>query len=284
MMTNLLKVALVNDTSIYSKHFGCQLVGQTFREQFKRVGLDLTISLPKEFNLDDYSTELAQVDLVVVNGEGSIHHNANFHLLELADKYPSALVNCVYEQNALNPFIKKFKYISARESLSANEIRNQGAECDVVPDVIFASSFLNSYRPKLKSSGTVITDSYYKQYDRKLLFKRKDKHLLFAKKHSPASFISELLKHERVVAGRFHAAVACAVLGIPFSAWESNTWKTRGMMDDMKVPHLLSETRKGAEAVLPDTLDEVVTEYAENAKMKIFQLFETIHDIAAGKK
>jgi len=283
-MSKPLSVALINDTSIYSKHFGCQLVGQTFREQFRRVGLDLKISLPKEFDYKDYADELSKVDLLVVNGEGSIHHNANFHLLELAEKHPSVLVNCVYEQNDANPYLEAFKYISARESMSGAEIRGQGVECTVIPDVIFASSFLNSYRPVVKAKGVVVTDSYYKQYTQRYFMKRSDKDLLFAKKHSPASFIESLLKYEGVIAGRFHAAVACSVLGIPFSTWESNTWKTQGMMNDMGVGHLNSNSRKGAEAILPGTFDARIQEFAQDAKSKIFTLFDTLHDIASQQR
>ena len=217
---------------------------------------------------------------MVVNGEGSIHHNANFHLLELAEKHPSVLVNCVYEGNDKNVFLNKFKYISARESLSANEIRKQGAECIVVPDVIFASSFLNSYRPNVTPYGVAVTDSYYKQYTQGYFRKRLDNNLLFAKKHSPASFIEQLLKHKGIVAGRFHAAVACSVLGIPFSTWESNTWKTQGMMNDIGIGHLNSSTRKGAENILPETFDSHIQEFAIEAKQKIYDLFDELRLIA----
>jgi len=280
-MTSSPKVALINDTSIYSKHFGCQLVGQTFREQFKRVGLDLQVSLPKEFNYSDYKKVLSEVDLVVVNGEGSIHHNANFHLLELAEKHPSVLVNCVYEGNDSNPYLSAFKYISARESLSAQEVQRQGTECAVVPDVIFASSFLNSYRPAVKAKGTVVTDSYYKQYTKRFFMKRSDRELLFAKKHSPASYIEQLLAYEGVVAGRFHAAVACSVLGVPFSTWESNTWKTQGMMNDMGMGSLHAQSREGAERALPETYDARIRDFVLSAQDKITGMFDTVYKLAS---
>lgn len=283
-MDSGLSVALVNDTSIYSKHFGCQLVGQTFREQFKRVGFDLKLSLPKIFDYKDYANELSKVDLVVVNGEGSIHHNLNFHLLELATKYPSVLVNCVYQENDPNPFLSAFKYVSARESLSALEIQRQGVECAIVPDAIFASSFLNSYRPIVNQNGIAVTDAYEKQYTQRFFMKRKDTNLLFAKKHSPASYIEQLLKHKGIVAGRFHAAVACSVLGIPFSTWDSNTWKTKGMMNDMGVGHLHADTRKEAERLLPEKFDIRIHQFAEEAKTKIYTLFDTIYNIASNQR
>jgi hypothetical protein len=58
-MSKSLTVALISDTSIYSKNFGCQLVGQMFREKFKRAGLDLKICLPIDFNYRDYATDFS---------------------------------------------------------------------------------------------------------------------------------------------------------------------------------------------------------------------------------
>ena len=138
------KVVLVNDTSLFNTHFGCQLVGQTIREQCARVGLDIISSLPLDFDMKMAKPWLQRADLVVINGEGSIHHRRHTDLLKLADAYPSALINCVYQENGNQPSLNNFRYISARESLSANEIRVNGADCNVVPDLIFASTLLGS--------------------------------------------------------------------------------------------------------------------------------------------
>ena len=81
----------------------------------------------------------------MINGEGSIHHGKYLHLIRLASKYPTVLVNCVYQENPEMPELKNLLYIAARESLSAKEIRNQGVNCEVVPDVMFASSMLRAF-------------------------------------------------------------------------------------------------------------------------------------------
>jgi hypothetical protein len=162
-----MKVVLVNDTSLYSSHFGCQIIGQVFREQFKRVGIDLILSLPKLFDENSYRKYFDHADLVVINGEGSIHHGRNLHLVDIADRYPAALVNCVYQQNPSSSALKKMLHISARESLSATEIENDGAVCDVVPDMLFASSLLRSFpRESAPALNVGVTDNVVKEYKR----------------------------------------------------------------------------------------------------------------------
>ncbi len=88
------RVVFVGDTSLRTPHFGCQFVGQSFREQFARAGLDLVASLPTRVeSVQNHQRILADADLVVINGEGSIHHGRFQNLIDLAADYPSALVN-----------------------------------------------------------------------------------------------------------------------------------------------------------------------------------------------
>ena len=156
-------VALINDTSITSPHFGCQLVGQTFREQFKRTGIQ-QVGLPKRFDTDQYRKIFDAVDLIVINGEGTLHHNKYRHLLDLASQYPTVMVNCVYQANDPNPGLKKLLYCSARESNSAAEIRKEGIQCDVVPDVIFTATYPRIYPRAAPQYALGITDNVVKEY------------------------------------------------------------------------------------------------------------------------
>jgi len=125
-------VALINDTSLFENHFGCTLVAQAFREQFSRVGVELKYAFPREFSLDKIGSYLDEVDLVVVNGEGSIHHGRRMHLVSVADHYPAVLVNAVYQSNPHSESLGRFLYRATRESLSAAEIQKAGFQCDCV--------------------------------------------------------------------------------------------------------------------------------------------------------
>lgn len=273
-----MKVVLLNDTSLYSGHFGCQIIGQVYREQFKRVGIELILSLPKYFDEDLFRTKLEEADLVVVNGEGSIHHGRNMHLIDVANRYPSVLVNCVYQDNPESEGLRKMLHISARESLSAGEIRRRGVGCDVVPDMLFASSMIRSF-PLIENSlsqGIGVTDSVVKEYRRILGVKRRVKADMYAHGQTPAEYLRKLSGYSRVCAGRFHSAVACAVIGIPFSAWESNTWKTEGMMNDAGLSHLYASSREEALLLVPDEFPEEMHVFREDAFRKIEINFEKL--------
>lgn len=275
------RIALLNDTSLYSTHFGCQLVGQAFREQFKRVGLDLVISLPKNDSyLNEYSTTLANVDLVVVNGEGSIHHGRNEHLINVACRYPSVLLNATYEKNPENEALRKFLYITVRESLSAGEVSAQGVVCHIVPDVIFNSSFIKSFPRTTPIHAVGVTDNVLKEYAGKWPFRKKITGDFPAHGMTPAEYLSKISSYKRICAGRFHAAVVCSIFNIPFSSWDSNTCKTRGMMEDMGVGHLHFSNRREALNHIPDNLPCHVNDFVQTARIKIETMFDEIAVIA----
>ena len=278
------KVVFIGDTSLNSPHFGCQLVGQTFREQFSRIGLQLIATLPYDFS--DYpgiSEILKGADLLVINGEGSIHHGRYHHLIALASEYPCALVNCVYQENPVWPELQKFLYISTRESLSANEIRSQGVGCHVVPDVLFASSLLNSFVCQGASKAHGVTDSAQKTIYKFGPFKLRLRVGRSPKQKMVADYLKFLCQYKSLCIGRFHAAIAASVLGIPFSTWDSNTWKMRGLMEDMGLSHLHFNNRKEAMVAIPSEFDPKINVFVEQAKQKIETMFDTLASLAKAR-
>ena len=276
------KVAFIGDVSLRTPHFGCQLVGQTFREQFARVGLDLVYTLPARYGMiANWRDRLSEVDLVVINGEGSIHHGRFQNLIDLAGDYPCALVNCVYQENPANLNLQKFKWISARESMSAAAIREQGASGEVVPDVLFASSFLRSFVPL--ASG--LKDFGYTDCAEKLVKRLGPIRLRCRPGFSPKTkvvgdYLNFLASHKRMAIGRFHAVICCSVMGIPFSSWDSNTWKTEGLMRDMGVPQLHFASRDEALANAPVAFPGEIVGFSIEARQKIESMFDQLAVIA----
>jgi hypothetical protein len=273
------KIALINDTSLFSNHFGCELVCQVFREQFSRLGLDLVLSLPKRFDLAEYADQLSKVDLVVVNGEGTLHHDKFSQLIDLAAAYPSVLVNCVFEKNKSNPNLKKFLYIAARESFSAAEIQKHGATCEVVPDLIFGSTYARAFPKQKPVKKLGITDSVLREYYGIWPFRVRIRGIP-ATGQTAGVYLKNLMRYKKIVAGRFHAAVLCSVVGIPFSSWDSNTWKTRALMHDMGVEHLHFNSRKAAIKHVPDQLPPQIPVFVEQARHRIDQMFGKVQAIA----
>lgn len=276
------KVVLIGDTSLTSKHFGCQFVCQTFREQFSRVGLNLIASLPYNFHSTQNSQSyLESADLIVINGEGSLHGNRFEEVIELASKFPTALVNTVYQNNRPYKGLSDLLYISARESLSANEIISHGSNCHVVPDLLFASSLLNSFIPAnkpFKNMGT--TDNARKITKRIGPFTFRYRRGKSPKQAIATDYLNHLCEHHSLTIGRFHAAISASVLGIPFSTWDSNTWKLQGLMSDMGVPHLHFASLEEAVQATPTKVDPKITLFAADAKLKIENMFDTLALIA----
>ncbi|MDF3057470.1 MAG: Polysaccharide pyruvyl transferase [Rariglobus sp.] len=262
------KVVLINDTSLFNAHFGCQLVGQSFRENFARSHLELIGALPLKFDAGACRALLKKADLLVINGEGSIHHGKNLHLLDLAAHYPVALVNCVYQENPPSELLSRCRFIAARESKSAAELRRQGAEARVVPDVIFDSLLLNAFQRGAPSEDIGITDGVT------------DTTAGFGPK-TPlvADYLSQLCRHRRIVTGRYHAAVACMVMGIPFCAWPSNTWKIEGMLADAGAGELLAADQASAIQCCPTDHAPKLTAYAGEARRKIRAMFDVLAGI-----
>ena len=186
------------------------------------------------------------------------------------------------------PELRNLLYIAARESLSAHEIRNQDVNCDLVPDVIFASSMLWAFPKLMATLDMGITDNVRK-VKKSRLDRFKNRLGIKSKCEGGQSVrvtISEYLQwmcsHKRLCVGRFHGVVAASVLGIPFSSWDSNTWKTRGLMVDMGVPHLHYHSFMEAKENVPTEVNPLISEFSERAKTRVTMMFDHIYDIAVG--
>ena len=263
------KVVVVNDTSLYAPHFGCQLVGQTLREQFVRTGVNLIATFPRSLDMRIARPYLDAADLVVINAEGTFHHGRHSELLELAESWPCALINGVYQDNGPQPSLKRFQYISMRESLSAKEVRKQKVVCRVVPDLLFASSLLRAIPEFNRDVDLGITDNV-------------TNHMSGFSPNGDLAFqsLKKIARCKKICAGRFHAAIAAAVLRVPFSTWESNTWKTRGLMQDMNLSHLHFDSQQEAVRNAPEEFDESIDQYVRSANTRIESMFDSLAKIA----
>jgi hypothetical protein len=270
-----MRVVLYNDTALINTHFGPQLVVQTVREQFAKHGVELIGSLHRDARPQDNRALLSRADLVIVNGEGSVHHGKCGHLIDLANEYPAALINCVYQDNSPNEGLPKFRLIAARESRSARHLLECGAiEVQVVPDLMFGSTILREFVPDEPVFDLGMTDN---------VTNRESGHPPFVS--DATDYLRWLSQHRRMVCGRYHAAVACGVLGIPFTCWPSNTWKIEGMLDDIGLPELLCQTQQEAVENCPVSFDaeskEKIGRYIAAAQIKIDSLFAQLVETKA---
>ena len=139
-------VVVFNDTRV-DQHHGCARVMSVIEQQLHRIGRDILALVPAHHDWRDDPGVLEALDgasLVIVNGEGTLHHSRPAaHLLmdagaaAKARGIPAALINALWQDNdlILTDKLRHFDIVSARDSWSAREIQAAGVSCRVVPDL-----------------------------------------------------------------------------------------------------------------------------------------------------
>jgi hypothetical protein len=250
------KIVLVNNTSA-NGHFGSGLVIDTIHKKLEERGHSVGFSIRMDWNWRRNNhlekQRLSSADLVIVNGEGSVHDNLRPDLIEIAGKYPCVLINTVFQNEPETEYLEKFKYIAVRESFSQKEMQKHGVNSVVVPDLIFAADV---ERPEILHDR-IAMDS-----------------IMGGRGISPrGNALDQIGKARTLCTGRFHGVCMALKWGVPFSAFPSNTHKTLGMMTDAGCSHLYFETQDEAmENIQP--FDG--SEYVRKAREAIGQMFDDI--------
>lgn len=218
-----MRVVIYNDTFKDTRpHFGCDLVMSTFKEQLDRVGIELLGTIPMK-DKSCASTLLPKADLVIVNGEGSFHHNRRNDIAKVSKMFPSILINTVFDDNDVD--LSSFKFISARESRSASNIG-----CEVIPDVIFSSKRLENITLTGNKHGKVM-------------------HFGDIQTLRPAEIVlSEIAECSSIETESFHAVAVATILGIKITKVLPGAgvpWKTTQLYKDiMENPNYLQDAKE----------------------------------------
>ncbi len=260
-----MKVVIVNNSAV-QPHFGCLMVMRAYKKLLKERDVEL-IGMQKRdspWYLAANRKMLDKADLVLVNGEGSIHHNRRPELLRVGFKYPAILMNCVFQEMDAHcgDQLKAFKLVTVRESFSADYMEAEHEhKPEIIPDLIF-SNF--GSMPRIPDrTDTFLSDSVVGMGLSTIRARKSD-------------YLKIFNNYARACCGRFHTICLAAMLGIPFSAWRSNSWKNKAIMTDMGIPDLYRLSQSAAINIIPDTLSPSVTDYASDGFNKINKLFDDI--------
>ena len=175
----------LNDTSSY--HSGCKKVIEYIKADIHNCGYKLIDSFGSNVkNIQEAHTFIDKVDLVILNGEGSMHHNHRetpTKLLEVLGNAKgqgkkTALINTVWQEMKLDDRtieVLKDSYVSCREIKSAQEFYKNKIDadiyldlsyfCDVLPleydfsDIVVGRFFGTEYK---REDAKVIEDEYRK--------------------------------------------------------------------------------------------------------------------------
>lgn len=162
--------ALMNDTSV-ENHHGCRRVMRLLEGHLRDRDIIVIARSPirHKWHRDrQFLSALRQCDVVVINGEGTLHHGrrAAKRLLEIVD-HPACLNKKIFLLNALyqdNPpdwarYLDKIDLIAVRDQRSAEEIFHQtGREVLTTPDLSLSASVVavNKTRERLLIGDSVL--------------------------------------------------------------------------------------------------------------------------------
>lgn len=259
-----MKIAILNDTRRY--HLGCDLVNQNLTTLCEKYGLEVkgiySICRPRPMR------DLEEIDAIIVNGEGTFHHNNGYQLdkaIEQCKGKKSFLINTVYDK----PDHKKelnFDLIATRESLSAG---NLGIKT-VVPDLSLYSM------PKVKTDKRIrIGYTAGVTPENRDLLEGLPNHKSM---RTTPNYLKWLNSLDLFVTGRFHGICMAAYYDIPFLAFRSNSHKNEGILNDMGCSELLIEREEEIAHKMRTArqLIDKAHKYAQEAREKQERLFEQI--------
>lgn len=268
------KVAIFNDTSGVN-HYGCSITINNLIRKLLEHNLKPNFFWPTGKDWRPFGDELKKFrdyQAIIVNGEGSIHDSKEWararFLAELSVfskkelGIPAYLINATIFNNDKNTYenINQFKRIYVRESLSLKNLKSQGINSRIVPDMSLAYVFNTKNTAYYLRGGVMATDSFYsdasqriqsiakrmrwryepmQSHRRFLFFQTKSKNNYFGRGRSYGlnksyrRYLKLMSKKKFFVTGRFHGVTFCFLTETSFVAIESNTPKISALLNDV---------------------------------------------------
>lgn len=200
-------------------------------------------------------------DTIIVNGEGTIHHNAkagNF-LMDMLEKGQregkrTCLINAVFQQEP--PYCKKIlqdlDIFWVREELSYENARDCGGNPDVKPDL--SANYVRWKMPDFSTQSEGVPRFVVYGND------------WYGRMHGKVSlewpfedFVKKLHRKQWIyVTGQHHGVYAAALAGVPFIPVKSNSHKIEGLIKWSGFPiHVFNHP----DEITPETIDKVRENY-----------------------
>lgn len=159
-------MVLINDTRV-DLHHGCTLVVQALHQLAADSGMKIIATAPAHQNWAknaNFMAALHNADGIIVNGEGTIHHNrvAGKWLLQAAAKgrelgKPTLLCNATWDANGaqFGALAQMFNLVAVRETGSQQQLAAKGVTAVVAPD----AALLFDWPQAATRRGISLTDS-----------------------------------------------------------------------------------------------------------------------------
>ena len=202
-------------------------------------------------------TAIEHVDAVVINGEGTIHHQRGVDLLCIAEiakemGKPVFIVNAVIEEmEGWFDILSNLDDLNVREVRSSNYLKENNVSNQIILDSFLDAKF-SDINTQDFSGKTVVTD-WHPARDNdvgKACLEFIDKnpsnsiflpfqHWSYIENDNWRHQVANLSTADVLVTGRHHGVYAAILSGKPFVALPSNTYKIEGMVEfcSGKIPY-----------------------------------------------
>lgn len=172
----MIKIAIVNDTR-KTNHFGCRLVMHNLISLLKEQKVEIVWTWPVSVDWRKYKRKLlakSKVDAIIVNGEGTIHHNNERKfsqaLVEFAKfsaetlQTPCYLINSTLYKNtpAAYDLLQYYRAVYVRDKESLQELNVYSGTGRYVPDLTFARNSYKYSASEAPANKTLVIDSAVK--------------------------------------------------------------------------------------------------------------------------
>lgn len=277
-----MKIALFNDTG-NSPHAGCQAVSNAHALLLGRAGHkvvhrefvlhhrshwkgDSETSIKSVLADEDLMAKIDAVDTVIVNGEGTIHHGAGYHLLAILGAAQrlhkqTLLVNAVFQEtDGFDDVLNRLTDFTLRDKKSFHHAKERGFHCRLVWDSSIAAEYditpLTDFADRTivtdwhgernedtgRTALTYLAENPESSYFLPLL--SQSAHTIWRR------FPATLATADIVISGRHHGNYFAAKAGVPFICMPSNTYKIEGFIEllDEDIP-LVSKTSELSDAI-----------------------------------
>jgi|13_taG_2_1085334.scaffolds.fasta_scaffold04976_4 hypothetical protein len=229
-----MKVIIFNNTSKY--HKGCAKVMDYIHNNLisnNHQIIDSVFGNGVYNSVSEYKNKIEMSDAVIVNGEGTMHHDAP-HAHKLLDTLRYAkrrgkktfLINTVWQAMSIDNELKEVlqdTYISVREIISQKELMNSDIKSHVNIDL----SFFNDVTYEEKESNELITGKFFFNND----YRVKDVPFLDIFVNEWDFMVNTLRSTNWFITGRHHELYAAAKAKCKFLVLKGNTWKNEGLIE-----------------------------------------------------
>lgn len=226
-----MKVIIFNDTSDY--HKGCEKVMEYLHKDVQNCGHQLLASVKgNKDRVEDVQNYFMEADAVIVNGEGTMHHDkpVPHQLLQVIRNAKvlgkkTALINTVWQSMTLDDEMKdvlRDTYISVREVMSQEELQRDDIRADIHLDL----SYYNDVPEKVSPQRELVIGKFFMQQD----YRPEGINHIDIFKDDWNTVVNILRNTDWFITGRHHELYAACKARCSFAALSGNTWKNEGLM------------------------------------------------------